>query len=708
MSSINFFQRQADILRSRQPGTGDWLLKDVGFKKWETKPGEILWCHGIPGAGKTVLACVLVADHLERRYQGTNVAVASMYLNHKETETQTVSNLLASVWRQLVVGKPITSAIEALYERHSGKRTRATFNETRDALRATVTEWSKVYVVVDALDEYPEDGRNILLEHLTTLGPAVALLLTSRPHISLNHSLPKFEALEIRATDDDIRKYVDDRIRTSSRLSMYVRKHPDLQDEIQSKIKGSVDGMFLLAKFHVESLATKSTIKAMRLALENLPKDLEHTYDEAMEQIDQQEENDRKIAHTALTWVFNSKRVLTVAELREALAIEPGTTQLDPDNLAEIDIILSVCAGLVIVEKTSSTVRLVHYTTQHYLESVQASRFPDAPTEITRSILTFLAFDEFSDLSKLRYQARSERRAFLEYCQYCLMHAVGQPEIRLRDMVVEFVRQASRWKDEWHYRGAPPWNYDDWPKSTSPLWIAAASNLQDVAKTLLETTQDNGECTALHIASYYGHLAMVQLLLVDDSENCIESPPKYRSASYDPALHSASSQGHGDIVRLLIEKGADTNALGGEYGTALQGASYYEHRAVVELLINHGAEVNTCSGKYGTALQAASAAGYEGTVRLLIESHHANVNTRGGNYGNALQAASAEGRRSVVQLLISHDADINLRGGEYGSALHAALERGDMRLVELLVNNGADVNTHGKKENTVLQTVARD
>jgi hypothetical protein len=56
----------------------------------------------------------------------------------------------------------------------------------------------------------------------------------------------------------------------------------------------------------------------------------------------------------------------------------------------DIETILAVCAGLVIVDKESFVVRLVHYTTQEYLDNIQPVLFPDAQTEITHTLLTFL------------------------------------------------------------------------------------------------------------------------------------------------------------------------------------------------------------------------------------------------------------------------------------------------------------------------------
>ncbi|KAJ7800176.1 hypothetical protein B0H14DRAFT_1695342 [Mycena olivaceomarginata] len=59
LSPINFFLRHADISQARQHGTGGWLLADPHFQEWEAGSGRTLWCHGIPGAGKTVLASMV-------------------------------------------------------------------------------------------------------------------------------------------------------------------------------------------------------------------------------------------------------------------------------------------------------------------------------------------------------------------------------------------------------------------------------------------------------------------------------------------------------------------------------------------------------------------------------------------------------------------------------------------------------------------------
>jgi hypothetical protein len=47
MTTLNFFQRQADLFNTRQPGTGEWLLSDPKFKAWESSSGSVLWCRGM-------------------------------------------------------------------------------------------------------------------------------------------------------------------------------------------------------------------------------------------------------------------------------------------------------------------------------------------------------------------------------------------------------------------------------------------------------------------------------------------------------------------------------------------------------------------------------------------------------------------------------------------------------------------------------------
>ncbi|KAJ7278161.1 ankyrin repeat domain-containing protein [Mycena rebaudengoi] len=703
MSPLNFFLRHDDISRARQAGTGVWLLKDTQFEDWTTTTGSTLWCYGMPGAGKTVLSSTIV-DYLRDKFPN-NVGTACAYLNHKEKVLQSPENILAGLWRQLIFGRAILSGSPAhtLYHKHHEKGTRPSVDEMHTLLSSEVAGYSKVYFVIDALDEYPEHQRHILLKHLAELMPKVNLLLTSRPHITPEMFFPNTSALEIQATEEDICRYLNAQIQNSFRLSKHVQSRPELRQEIENQIIRNVDGMFLLAKLHIDSLTIKNTVKAVREALENLPKDLEHTYNEAMDRIEAQSQDDRNIARRVLIWIANAKRPLSVAELQEAIAIEPGTKTLDRDGLLDPDIFLSVCAGLVVINLADGTVRFIHYTTQDYMDCVQTTKFPYAQTEIAQGCLTYILDDDFLQLPYLDHELDSlvQEHALLDYSfRYCLVHATGKPELILQEMILAFLAHAPRWLHRFwplirNQQCTPSsWDiYDDDVEPPEDLFISAMFNLQETTKYILAHYTfilDQHKGQSLIGASQSGSFGVIQLLISQGANM------NAQGGYYGNALQAAALEGHEAVVQLLLNQGANVNAQGGEYWTALQAASLEGHETVVQLLLNRSADVSAQGGRFGTALQAASRNGHEAVVQLLL-NQGANVNAQGGEYGNALQAASSYGHEAVVQLFLSRGADVNAQGGQFGTALRAASSYGHEAVVQLLLSRGADVNAQGGK-----------
>jgi hypothetical protein len=96
---------------------------------------------------------------------------------------------------------------------------------------------------------------------------------------------------------------------------------------------------FLLAKLHLDSLTEKRTVKEVRAVLSNMADDLDIAYDVVVNRINQQSQGDKSLAWRTLSWITHAKRPLRRAELREALAVEPGATELDPENLPDMDIV---------------------------------------------------------------------------------------------------------------------------------------------------------------------------------------------------------------------------------------------------------------------------------------------------------------------------------------------------------------------------------
>jgi hypothetical protein len=132
--------------------------------------------------------------------------------------------------------------------------------------------------------------------------------------------------------------------------------------------------------------------------LENLPKGLksyDSAYEEAMKRIKGHIADSRELAKQVLSWITFAKRLLTTLELQHALAVEIGESRLDEENIPDVVDVVSVCAGLVIVDEECNIVRLAHYTVQQYLERTQNIWFPDAQNYIAMTCVAYLSFDAF-------------------------------------------------------------------------------------------------------------------------------------------------------------------------------------------------------------------------------------------------------------------------------------------------------------------------
>jgi hypothetical protein len=135
--------------------------------------------------------------------------------------------------------------LQQLYEKHREPRTRPSLPDFHQILSSIVAEYSKVFLIVDALDEYPEDNRKILLNNLSNLGPNINLMLTSRPHIDLSTAFndSDTQTLKIRAKADDMWRYVTAQINKSEQLSKHLEADPGLREQVGFLCVARSDGL---------------------------------------------------------------------------------------------------------------------------------------------------------------------------------------------------------------------------------------------------------------------------------------------------------------------------------------------------------------------------------------------------------------------------------------------------------------------------------
>jgi hypothetical protein len=94
-------------------------------------------------------------------------------------------------------------------------------------------------------------------------------------------------------------------------------------------------------------------------AIMNLPKGVDDAYDQALDRICDQTEEDMELAKRILFWISLAFRPLSVQELQYALSIVRGMKELQPQDIIFESKLTSVCAGLVVIDEESHIVHLV-------------------------------------------------------------------------------------------------------------------------------------------------------------------------------------------------------------------------------------------------------------------------------------------------------------------------------------------------------------
>jgi ankyrin repeat protein len=148
------------------------------------------------------------------------------------------------------------------------------------------------------------------------------------------------------------------------------------------------------------------------------------------------------------------------------------------------------------------------------------------------------------------------------------------------------------------------------------------------------------------------------------------------------------TKGNIDVFKLLLERGADVNGQTNGI-TPLMVAILKDNNEMAKLLIEYGANVDLKSTTGETALLIASGKGNVDLVSLLIEKG-ANVNIQNLDGYSALMVASIAGKTDIVKLLIQNGANLELETPELGeTALTLATANDKTEVVKLLLENGA-------------------
>ena len=210
--------------------------------------------------------------------------------------------------------------------------------------------------------------------------------------------------------------------------------------------------------------------------------------------------------------------------------------------------------------------------------------------------------------------------------------------------------------------------------------------------------------TGLLVVSYFGHSAVVKLLLKEGPD--LESRDDYYGRT---PLSWAAENGYQAVVKPLLEEGADLESRDNTYGrTPLSRAAENGHEAVIKLLLEEGADSESRDNMYGkTPLSWAVYNGHEAVAKLLLEEG-ADLESRDTMYGQiSLSRAAGNGNEALIKLLLKEGADLESRDTMFGrTPLLWAAENGHESVIKLLLEEGTDLESRENNYNQILLSQA--
>lgn len=763
LHKVNYEAHHEEALGRRCDKTVQWLLQNSEYLEWKNPHHQpkAIWLHGEVGSGKTVAVASLIEDlQGERRAivgPGYRPLVLYFFCDGKEAAKAETSNVVEVLLRQILVQFPSVGYEMSRSIRKVGGQFSLTLSNGIRILQEALSSVPKVFLIIDALDECT-GGKEQLLDAL--LGAAkdlnhLRLLVTTRSHPG-RELRPVFEkwthllrqiSLAEEYVRGDIDIFLGRQIDQSSDIKFLNR---NLKDTVRNTIKDQACGIFLWASIAWEMFLSSSeewSEVGVENRLEMLLKlgeggsdsqqsipngqqkvSLYGLYEAILKRVPNHDKS--RTRRLFLLMVF-AQTPLTLEELRIASALEPVHTSLDSVtgnlHVGEFEnAVRSMCCPLVKIIRGNSTVMLVHQSVKeyflegdhHHRRHSYALKSEEAHLVYSVACLTFLGFADFANTAPYTTAPQTseidlrdlESRPFLRYS--ALHWATHVAQVQFRPEIWEgFLRLTQSgtalvyaFRLFWYTGGKGPF-----PPDTTPMDILCYMGLDLlVEKAFSEKKEPDGSDlawaqanafdsigrTALHWGASNGHTNVVRILLENGGNPNVEA--RLEDDSTFTPLTIAAEYGHVEVMKLLMR---DTSG-DIERGRLLELAAVGGHTEVMEALTASGVDVNVIVGDR-SALHAAAFQDHIESVRWLLENG-ANVNLNDPRHGTPLQVAAYEGNLEIVKLLLDNNADPNLGNGVYGSPLHAAAFRDWKDVARVLIEGGADVKAKVGDYGTVV------
>ncbi|KAK2795613.1 hypothetical protein FQN50_009719 [Emmonsiellopsis sp. PD_5] len=694
-----FEHRHKEVLSQKHPKTADWLLGTDQFKAWlGDQDSSLLWCHGKPGVGKSVIASNVI-DYLSGQYpKQNNIGILYVYYDYRNEHLKDLGLVISGIMFQLC--QKCTTMIPKLNTFRDECRD-PLVECTLDLYYEVARNFKKIFLIVDALDECPVKDRDKIIGFLFKAMdiPHTKILVTSRKEIDIElaFSGSGVRTIGIREQDSagDIKTFVTDKVKElkDGKNGKRLRLPDDsLEEEIIRSLIDKSEGMILWANLQLQELCELSktgTALEMRRALLELPQGLDETYIRMMNQIAQLKPYRQTVAVNAFMWVLYAKIPLSAIQLPCAVSI---SDMKSGDETVSIEAILENCRGLIVINENRRNypAQLLHYSIKEFLTRVEKD-------------------------SVYWAQLKSDTEANNTLAISCIRYLQHAP---LREGPRKSVRELRQLLYDYPFIHYAAENFDKHVKDSLSGSLTKEcvdgidvifQNRKTVAAILQLKAMHGNPQSEDHKSATQSPILEADPKLAVYASNLINVPPIFQKYATGPppkdALHRVVANGESKLAARLINDGWQVDKPDDSGVYPIYHACSSGDESTVSLLLKHKAPVNVACGALGSPLQAAAAHGYEQIVRMLLREGAQNIiSNPKGEYTSAFEAAVHRGHANVVKLLLGQGVDVESRGKSSRNLLELASSRGHYDVVQLLVDHGADVNPQDSSHISALES----
>ena len=446
--------------------------------------------------------------------------------------------------------------------------------------------------------------------------------------------------------------------------------------------------------------------------LNELPKTLDETYEQILKRIN---EAQRDSAHRLLQYLTVAVRPLHVEEIAELMAFDSRTSSsggVPKSNKWRWDdheeALLSTCSGLIAIVRSgdSRVVQFSHFSAKEYLKSPRLARLS-------------------GDISQFYIDLDAAHTIMAQACLGTLL-MLDEHDINSGTQEFPLVKYAAQhWVEHAQFEDVSSRVQDEMDAlfDSSKPHFAAWLRVHDIDERWVGFSYRSpyGVGSPLYYAAFCGFHDLAERLIMndpkpdpDDSDlddwNVVNEESGWIRAPLPAALYKR----HFRVANLLHRHGADVYVEGFN-GHLLHVASSRGHMDIMRWLLDHGAHPDSRAEERWAPLHHAVFRGVE-AVQVLLD-HNANINLRNGEGGTPLFEALFDDRQSpdgtvidadidLVRLLLKRGADPNIPDYRHSSPLHRASSGGWIEIVRLLLSYGAKVEVKDKEGKTPFQMAA--